>query len=119
MPFKDGEYAFVGKLGKDFGVCEGQAAAQLCVLGMLGHLKNACPGKDLDRVSAIVKLGVFVNCIPDFIDQPMVGNGGSDLLMNIFGTKVGTHARSAVGVASLPRGVAVEIDGVFEIDIQD
>jgi enamine deaminase RidA (YjgF/YER057c/UK114 family) len=116
VPFLNGEYAFVGKLGEDFERPEGQAAAQSCILNMLCHLKNACPGKNLDRVTAIVKLGVFVNCTPDFVDQPLVGNGGSDLLIDVFGAEVGPHARSAVGVASLPRGVAVEIDGVFEID---
>jgi len=114
VPFVDGQYAFVGKVGADFSVAEGQEAARLCVLGMLGHLKHACGG-DLDKVTACLKLGVFVNCPPDFVDHPVVGNGGSELVVAAFGEAVGAHARAAVGVASLPRGVAVEIDGVFEV----
>ena len=116
VPFENGNYSFVGKVGDTYGVPEGQAAARLCILGMLTHLKNACGG-DLDRVKACVRLGVFVNAVPTFTDHPMVGNGGSDLIVDIFGHEIGAHARAAVGVGSLPRGVAVEIDGVFEIEV--
>ena len=71
-------------------------------------------GGDLDRVSRVVKLGGFVNCIDTFTDQPEVINGASDLMVEVFGD-IGRHARFAVGVGSLPRGVAVEVDGVFEL----
>jgi enamine deaminase RidA (YjgF/YER057c/UK114 family) len=113
VPFEGGELRYVGKLGKDFTVEEGQACARLVVLNVLAHLARACDG-DLDRVVRVVKLNGFVNCVPEFGDQPKVMNGASDLLAEIFG-EPGRHARAAVGVASLPFGVAVEIDGVFEV----
>jgi enamine deaminase RidA (YjgF/YER057c/UK114 family) len=104
---------FVGKLGREFSVEEGQAAARLCAVNLLAQLKVACGG-DLDRVKRCVKLGVFVNCTDDFKDQPKVANGASDLIVAVLGDG-GRHARAAVGSSSLPLGVAVEIDGVFEI----
>jgi enamine deaminase RidA (YjgF/YER057c/UK114 family) len=113
VPFRDGAYCFRGQLGTTMAVAEGQAAAQLCALNLLAQLQRACGG-DLGRVTACVKLGVFVNSSPAFEDHPLVGNGGSDLVCAAFGDEVGAHARSAVGVSSLPRGVAVEIDGIFE-----
>jgi enamine deaminase RidA (YjgF/YER057c/UK114 family) len=113
VPFDRGELRYVGKLGRDFSVEEGQACARLVVLNVLAHLARACDG-DLDRVVRVVKLNGFVNCMPEFGDQPKVMNGASDLLAEIFG-EAGRHARAAVGVASLPFGVAVEIDGVFEV----
>jgi enamine deaminase RidA (YjgF/YER057c/UK114 family) len=113
VPFDHGELRYVGKLGKDFTVEEGQACARLVVLNVLAHLQRACDG-DLDRVVRVIKLNGFVNCVPEFGDQPKVMNGASDLLAEIFG-EPGRHARAAVGVASLPFGVAVEIDGVFEV----
>ena len=91
----------------------GQAAAQLCAINVLARLKAACGG-DLDRVVRCLKLSVFVNATPDFTQQPEVANGASDLIAAVFGD-AGKHARAAVGVGSLPRGVAVEVDGMFEI----
>ena len=82
-------------------------------LNVLAHLKVACGG-DLDRVKRIVRLGGFVNCTPDFIDMPQVVNGASDLMVELFGD-IGRHARAAVGVASLPGGVAVEVEAIAEI----
>lgn len=119
MPFQDGKYVFIGKVGEGevFSIEEGQEATRLCVLGLLSHLRVACHG-DLGRVKQCVKLGVFVNCAPSFTQHPLVANGGSDLLVDLFGVEVGSHARSAIGVQSLPRGVAVEVDGVFEIDLE-
>lgn len=102
-----------GKLGADLDVEQGQAAARACALALLAQLRAACGG-DLDRVERVVKLGAFVNSTPDFTDQPKVVNGASDLLVEVLG-EVGRHARSAVSAASLPLGVAVEIDGVFAI----
>jgi enamine deaminase RidA (YjgF/YER057c/UK114 family) len=113
VPVQDGAVKYVAKLGDDAGVEIGQAAAQLCAINLLAQLKAACDG-DLDRVVRCVKLGVFVNATPDFTQQPEVANGASDLIAAVFG-EAGKHARAAVGVGSLPRGVAVEVDAIFEI----
>lgn len=102
-----------GKLGADLDVEAGQAAAKRCAIALLAQLKAACGG-DLDRLVRVVKLGAFVNSAPDFTSQPMVVNGASDFLVDALG-EIGRHARSAVGSVSLPLGVAVEIDGVFQI----
>ena len=102
-----------GKLGDDFTVEQGAAAAKTCAIGLLAQLKAACDG-DLDRLVRVVKLGGFVNSTDDFTDQPKVINGCSDFLVEALGDK-GRHARSAVSSPSLPLGVAVEIDGIFEI----
>jgi enamine deaminase RidA (YjgF/YER057c/UK114 family) len=103
----------VGKLGENTTVDEGAAAAKLCGIALLSQLKDACGG-DLDRVTRVVKLGGFVNSTPDFGDQPKVINGASDLMVAVFDDK-GRHARAAVSAASLPFGVAVEIEGTFQI----
>lgn len=102
-----------GKLG-DLPLETGQAAARLCGLNLLAQLKAACGG-NLDRLVRVVKLGGFVNCTPDFDPIPAVINGCSDLMVEVLGDK-GKHARSAVGVANLPLGFAVEVDGIFEIN---
>ena len=102
-----------GKLGAGLSLEQGQAAARLCGLNLLAQLKAACGG-DLDRVQRIVKLGGFVNVAPDFDPIPAVVNGCSDLMVEVFGD-IGRHARSAVGVANLPLGFAVEVDGIFAI----
>ena len=83
-------------------------------MNLIAQVKAACDG-DLDRVARVVKLGGFVNCTEDFSDHPEVINGASNLMVDVFGDK-GTHSRFAVGVNSLPRGVAVEVDGIFELD---
>jgi len=110
---EDGKPRWLGRLGDGLSVAEGYAAARLCGLNLLTQLKAACDG-DLDRVTRVVRLGGFVNCTPDFTDQPKVVNGASDLMVEVFGN-AGRHARAAVGAPSLPLGVAVEVDGVFEI----
>ena len=102
-----------GKLGGGLPLEQGQAAARLCGLNLLAQMKAACGG-DLDRVKRIVKLGGFVNVAPDFDPIPAVVNGCSDLMVAVFG-EAGRHARSAVGVANLPLGFAVEVDAVIEI----
>ncbi len=111
---KDGKPQDIGKAGKEFTTLQAQATARLCGLNMLAHLKAACGG-NLDRVKRCVKLGIFVNSAPGFSDQPKVANGVSDLMVEIFGD-AGKHARAAVGVAELPFGVSVEVDGTFEIE---
>ena len=112
ITMENGELKFVGKLGADYDVETGQKAARLCALNLVAQLKAAIG--DLDKVTRVVKLNAFVNSAPDFTDQPKVVNGASDTMVEIFGD-AGKHARSAVGVAALPLGVAVEIDGIFEI----
>lgn len=106
---QDGD-AVRGKLGAGVSLEQGQHAARLCALNILAQLRAALDG-DLDRVTRIVKLGGFVNATDDFTDQPKVINGASDLMAEVFGDN-GRHARSAVGVNTLPLGFAVEIDAV-------
>lgn len=102
-----------GKLGAGISVEEGAAAAKTCAIGLLAQLKAACDG-DLDRLVRVVKLTGFVNSTADFTQQPQVVNGASDFLVAALGDK-GRHARSAVSAVALPLGVAVEIEGIFEI----
>ncbi|GAB1477584.1 RidA family protein [Paracoccaceae bacterium] len=102
-----------GRLGADMSVEQGAEAARACAISLLAQLKKACGG-DLSRVVRAVKLVGFVNSTPDFTDQPKVINGASDFMVAALG-EAGRHARSAVSAASLPFGVAVEIEGIFEI----
>jgi enamine deaminase RidA (YjgF/YER057c/UK114 family) len=113
VPIADGALKYVGKLGMDIPMDAGQAAAQLCAINVLSVLKVACGG-DLERVVQCLKVNVFVNAAPEYTQQPEVANGASDLFAAVFGD-AGKHARAAVGVGSLPRGVAVEVDAIFEI----
>lgn len=106
-----GGAAYAGRLGDQLDLGTGQAAARQCALNIIAQLKAALG--DLDRVTRIVKLGAFVASSSDFIQQPAVVNGASDLMVEVFGDK-GRHARFAVGVPALPLGVAVEIDAVVE-----
>lgn len=102
-----------GKLGADMDIDAGAAAARACAVSLLAQLKAACGG-DIDQLVRVVKLVGFVNSTSDFGDQPKVINGASDFMVAALGDK-GRHARSAVSAASLPFGVAVEIEGIFEI----
>ncbi|SEM89653.1 Enamine deaminase RidA, house cleaning of reactive enamine intermediates, YjgF/YER057c/UK114 family [Sphingomonas gellani] len=113
LPFRDGQLV-TGRLGDGVSLEEGQDAAKLCGLMLVAQVKAALNG-DLSRVRRIVKLGVFVNSTPDFTDQPKVANGASDLMVSLFGD-AGKHARSAVGVAVLPLGAAVEVDAIIAVD---
>ncbi len=103
----------LGKLGADTSVEAGYAAARTCAIALMTALRAGCGG-DLDRVVRVVKLSGFVNATPEFTDHPKVMNGASDLLVEVFGD-AGRHARAAVGSVSLPLGVAVEVEGIFEI----
>lgn len=103
----------LGKLGEDMSVEQGAAAAKACAISLLAQLKAACGG-DIDRLERVVKLTGFVNSTADFIDQPKVINGASDFMVEALGDQ-GLHARSAVSAASLPLGVAVEIEAIFTI----
>jgi enamine deaminase RidA (YjgF/YER057c/UK114 family) len=109
----NGERRFVGKLGGEISIEQGKEAAKLCGLNLLAQAKRALDG-DLDRVVRVVRVGGFVNATPAFVDQPQVVNGASDLMVAVFGD-AGRHARTAVGVGSLPGGVAVEVDVVLEV----
>jgi len=101
-----------GRLGEDMELEAGQQAARRCGVMLLAQIKSALGS--LDRVERIVKLGVFVNSAPSFVDQPKVANGASELMQDVFG-EAGRHARSAVGVAVLPLGVAVEVDAIVAV----
>ena len=102
-----------GKLGAGVTVEQGQAAARGCGINLLAQVKAALG--DLDKVVRVVRLGGFINSAPDFLDGPKVLNGASDLMVAVFGD-AGKHARAAVGVPSLPRNAAVEVEALFAID---
>jgi enamine deaminase RidA (YjgF/YER057c/UK114 family) len=113
VPAVDGKVAFTGKVGREQSVEQGQAAARQCMLNVLAHLRNACNG-DLDRVRRVVRLAGFIACPPEFTQHAMVMNGASNLAVEVFG-EAGRHARTTVGVPSLPSDAAVEVEGMFEI----
>lgn len=112
LPYENGQLHYVGKIGHPLSVEDGYAAARLCGLNILAQVQAALG--DLDQVRRCVKLGGFVNATPDFADHPKVINGASDLMLQVFG-ETGRHARFAVGAASLPLNVAVEVEALFEI----
>ena len=109
----NGEIKFRGKLGRDLSLEQGVEAARICGLNLIAQARAALGG-DLDRISRVVRLGGFVNSVPDFTDQPKVVNGASDLMVQVFG-EAGRHARTAVGTNVLPLDVAVEIEAIFEV----
>lgn len=110
-PASDGEFVYRGKVSVGDDLKPAQAAAQLTMLNMLSTLRAELGA--LDRVTRVLKLLVLVNSAPEFIEQHVVANGASDLLIAVFGSKRGSHARSAVGMVSLPFDMTVEIEGVF------
>jgi len=112
LPLGPDGVAYQGTVGGDISVEEGQQAALLCALNILAQAKNALG--DLDRIERCLRLGGFVNATPDFADHPLVVNGASDLMVDVLEDR-GRHTRFAVGVSSLPRGVAVEVDAQFAI----
>jgi enamine deaminase RidA (YjgF/YER057c/UK114 family) len=113
VPLDDAGQRIVGRLGVDVSLEQGQQHARRCAASIIGHLRNALDG-DLDRVTRILKLGVFVNATAEFTQHPLVANGASELFVLAFG-EAGRHARSAVGVQSLPGGVPVEVDAIVEV----
>ena len=102
-----------GKVGKDIDLKKGQEAAKLCAINIIAQAKKACSG-DLEKISSCIKLTGFVNSSDEFIDQPKVINGASELISAVFGEN-GKHTRAAISVNSLPLGVSVEIDAIFEL----
>ena len=103
-----------GKLGKNLKTEDGYEAAKRCALSIIAQAKKAC-GEDLNKIKSCVKLTGFVNSTEDFIEQPKVINGASDLIVSVF-EKSGMHTRAAVSTNSLPLGVAVEVDAIFELN---
>ena len=103
-----------GKLGKDLNTDKGYKAAERCALNIIAQAKKAC-GEDLSKIKSCIKLTGFVNSTEDFIEQPKVINGASDTIAKIFGDH-GKHTRAAVSVNSLPLGVAVEVEAIFELN---
>ena len=110
----DSEGALVakGKLGGSVSIEDGQKAARACAVNLLAQLKVALG--DLDKVQRVVRLGGFINAMPDFLESPKVMNGASDLMVTAFGDR-GRHARTTIGVAVLPLDAAVEVEGTFEV----
>ena len=108
----EGKLIAKGKLGGEVSLEDGQKAARACAVNLLVQLKAALG--DLDKVVRVVRLGGFINCMPDFIDGPKVMNGASDLMVTAFAEK-GRHARTTIGVAALPLDAAVEVEGAFEV----
>ncbi len=113
VPAVDGRVAVTGKLGDGVSLEQGAAAARQCFVNVLVHLKAACGG-DLDRVTQVIRLGGFVACVGSFTQHAAVMNGASDLAVAVFGD-AGRHARSTIGVPSLPLDAAVEVEGMFRI----
>ncbi len=112
-PFVDGELAYIGRLGENMDVETGQQSARCVALNILASLKQELG--ELDRIERAIKLLIMVNSSPDFLEQPVVANGATELFVEALGEQDGISARSAVGMASLPFGISVEIEGVFEI----
>ena len=103
-----------GKLGKELSTDDGYNAAKRCALSIISQAKKAC-GNDLSKIKSCIKLTGFVNSTDDFIEQPKVINGASDLIKSVFG-EAGMHTRAAVSTNSLPLGVSVEVDAIFELN---
>ena len=110
----NGKRLFIGKLGSEFGIEEGQKAARVCALNLISQLNAALEGQ-LHRVSRVTRLAGYINSTPDFYGQSQVMNGASDLFVDVFGEN-GRHTRLAVGVSALPYNVAVEVEAVIEIN---
>lgn len=113
IPLVDGKIAYTGKVGAGVTVDQAQQAARICFVNLLAQLK-AATGGDLDRVKRVVRLGGFIAAGPDFTQHALVMNGASDMAVAVFGEK-GRHARTTIGVPSLPGDAAVEVEGMFEL----
>jgi enamine deaminase RidA (YjgF/YER057c/UK114 family) len=113
VPALDGAIAFTGKVGADVSEEDGRKAARLCLINVLAQLNVALDG-DLDRVVRVIRLGGFIAAAPSFTRHAIIMNGASDLAVDVFGD-AGRHARSTIGVPSLPGDAAVEVEGMFEV----
>ncbi len=114
VPTWNGELRYVGKVGREFDLEEGRAAARLSALNVLAQAKHALDG-DLDRIVRVINLKGYVAAMPEFTDIPAVVNGASELMIDLFG-EAGRHTRTAMGVAVMPFDVAIEVEGLFAID---
>ena len=112
-PLKDGNVIYKGKVGDNISMEEGIKAAELCCINIIAALKKSI-NNDWDQLDTFINLGGFVNCKEDFVDQPKIINGASDLLVSIFGEQ-GRHTRFAVGANSLPLDISVEIDAIIKL----
>ena len=113
LPMKDGKLHYIGKVGREVSTADAVKASELCAINIISQLSSIL-SNDLNLVESCVKLGIFVNAIPEFEDHSIVANGASDLIVKIF-ADTGLHARAAVGVASLPKNVAVEVEAIFTV----
>jgi enamine deaminase RidA (YjgF/YER057c/UK114 family) len=113
VPAVDGKIAFTGNVSENLTVAQGVQAARQCLINVLVHLRAACGG-DLDRVAQVVRLGGFIAAPASFTQHAVVMNGASDLAVAVFG-EAGRHARTTIGVPSLPADAAVEVEGIFRI----
>ncbi len=113
IPVIDGRIVYTGKISQGMSIQDGQDAARLCFINVLAQVKSAC--YSLDRVRRVVRLGGFIAAPADFTAHAQVMNGASDLAVAVFGDQ-GRHARSTIGVPSLPGNATVEVEGLFEID---
>lgn len=113
LPFGADGLEYVGKVGDDISLEDAQAAARLCAINLLAQANVALDG-DLGRITRVVRLGGFVNAVPDYTQHANVINGASDFMVEALG-ELGKHARAAIGVGSLPLGVSVEVEATFEI----
>ena len=110
----NGALRYVGKVGAEVSADDARAAARLCALNILAQAKGFLG--DLDRITRVCMVQGFVNAVPGFTDHPAVMNGASDLLVELFGVEIGSHARFALGAGSLPGNVAVEVAAILEVD---
>lgn len=110
----NGEVVYQGKVGSGIDLETAQDAARICALNLVAALREALDN-DLNKVRSCIRVGGFVHCAPDFLSVPHVINGASDLFHALFGSQIGAHARTAVGVAQLPRGASVEVDAIFAV----
>ncbi|PDQ20240.1 hypothetical protein CN311_15125 [Mesorhizobium sanjuanii] len=113
LPLREGKLQASGLLGRDVDTASGKEAAKYCAINILAQAKTALG--DLDKISRLVKITVFVASVPDYVEQHLVANGASDFLVAVLGER-GKHARAAVGTASLPLNAAVEIEAIFEVE---
>jgi len=112
-PVREGGFPYTGKLGAGVDVETGKRAAELTILNVLATVRAEIG--ELSRISRVVKLLVMVNSAPDFLQQPLVANGASDLIVDVFGEEIGAHGRSAVGMVALPFDISVEIEAIFAL----
>jgi enamine deaminase RidA (YjgF/YER057c/UK114 family) len=117
LPIIDGKISFIGKVGESISTEQAKEASKYCAINVLAQLQSACNSKNitLDDIKQCVKLSIFVNAEPNFTQHSEVANGASDLMVKIFGEK-GKHIRASVGCGSLPFGVAVEVEAIFQIN---